>query len=51
MRVWQFMFAIERESATTRKAGGVNLPELMGGEKQMHICALIAAVVIRREQI
>jgi hypothetical protein len=33
------------ESTTTRKAGGLDFPALMGAEKQKHVSALIVAVV------
>ena len=33
------------ESTTTRKAGGLDFPVPMGGERQKHVCALIVAVV------
>ena len=31
---------IASESTTTRKAGGLDFPALMGGERQKHVCAL-----------
>jgi hypothetical protein len=43
--------ALLTESTTTRKAGGLDFPALMGGEIQKHVCALIVAVVIRLRRI
>ena len=35
----------DQESTTTRKAGGLDFPAPMSGERQKHFCALIVAVV------
>ena len=36
-----------REPTSTRKAGGLNFPALMGGGRQKHVSALTVAAVIR----
>jgi hypothetical protein len=36
-----------QESTNTRKAGGLNFPAPMGGQRHEHARALIVAVVIR----
>jgi hypothetical protein len=44
-------FIFFAESTTTRKAGGLDFPAPMGGERQTHGSALIVAVVIRLRRI